>query len=156
MHQAQQHRIGKSSDQSGPRLHHHVQYHESSLLLPHEHRHAHRPAGFVDGKQGLHILHDPDPDPEAPLELVDLWSPIGADALFDTRPYPMLVGVEKNQLLQRLALGRGKSGGDPDRGAQSFPRLKSPPLRARPERRVTKPLYRNAAIAISALEPLIV
>lgn len=104
MHQAQQHRIGQARGQTGPRFDHHVQDDKPGLLLAHEYSHPHRPAEFVDGKQGLHILHDPDPDAQAPLELVDFRSTISPDALLDAGPHAVLVGIEKNQLLQRLAL----------------------------------------------------
>jgi hypothetical protein len=45
---------------------------------------------------------------QAAVLLVDLGDPIGVYGLLNTHPYPMLIYVEEQQLLERWALRNGQ------------------------------------------------
>ncbi len=110
MHELEEHgRVDvQSPSPAEARLHAQMQHHEAHVGQPHEHRDTQRPPGFGYREQRLYTFDVAHPDAQAPVLLVNLRNPVGRYGLLDPDAHPMLIRVEKEQLLERGTLLHGQ------------------------------------------------
>jgi hypothetical protein len=88
------------------RLNTEMQNDETFLRQSHEDRNPERSPRVGYGKQSLNTVDVPHSDTQGTLLFMDLGYAVGLDGLLNAEPYPMLVHVEKEQMLQRDPLVR--------------------------------------------------
>jgi len=91
-----------------------MQNREAFVRRAHENGNPHRPALIGNCEQGLDSRDVANANAQAAVLLIDFGHPIGIDGLLNSHPDPMLVYVEKQQLLERRALLNGQFRGDSD------------------------------------------
>ena len=91
-----------------------MQNHEAFVCQTHEDGDAQWTTGLGDGEQRLHALDVANADAQATVLFVYFRHPIGFDGLLNSQANPMLVHVEKKQMLQGDTLFSGQLRRNPD------------------------------------------
>src|SRR5208283_2303207 len=100
MHEFEQHACVHVRSGAQSRIDSQMQHREAFMRGAHEYGNADRPALGGNGEQGLDSLDVANAYAQSAVLLIDLGHPIGVYGLLNAHPYPMLVYVEKQQLLE--------------------------------------------------------